>query len=424
MQLYRKILPIKDLFIAAGLPGYLLFLKNILLFFIKRRRDLDEYTAVDDSAFIQIIYISLVFFICLYIIFKDHRKSRFLFSTPQIFLFIYIGVCFVSMLWTPNIFLTGFRAFESLTYLILISIIAYNLFIKLHYQDIIEWCMLWIIWEVFWSLAIGVKFDGLGFLAWPFASVNLSLPMFFFFALLLTRRIYVKYIILVFAILMVKNATFFGIALGLFGFYFGNSRYKGLLFAGTFLVMVTLLFVNVEQLLLHTLFYGREEVSMASTSGRDKVWAIAWEAFLQKPFFGYGFVEGESRILYSKFAGAISTHSFLFSGLLGTGLLGTLFLIIYFFSVFLKAKSTFIPSGIRSAMVSTFIMSTVISLVSPGIGGRVYGSWIPVVLVFTIISSLEYKFSILNHYYNRQKIIKHENNLGNPFFSRLPNSGL
>ena len=104
-------------------------------------------------------------------------------------------------------------------------------------------------------------------------------------------------------------------------------------------------------------------------------------------------MSGESLVLYDKFEGAISTHSFLFSGLLGTGLLGTYFLLLYFGTSFKIVFSRLWPkNNWRVAVISTLIMSLVISLSAPGLGGRVYGSWTSVVLVISILKLLNYKF--------------------------------
>ncbi len=415
MQTKKQLLSLKDLFRAAGLPGYLFFFRNVLYFYATRGRALDEYAAVDNSAMIQILYVIVIFGTSIYIIYREPYKIRVFISSPQIFLLIYVLICFLSMLWTPNLFMTGYRAFESLAYLLLISLVAYNLMTNISPQNIIEWAVLWIIWELIWKIATLVKLGVPLTVTIPFDASRLAIPILFFFALILTKRRLFKYIILVICILSASNKIYFGIVFGLLGFFFGDSKYKGwlILFMGS--VLITMLFVNVEEILKHTLFYGREGVSMSDTSGRDIVWKLAWEAFLQKPFLGYGYVDGETAILYSKFSGAISTHNFLFSGLLGTGLLGTVFLILYFWSTFSKASSSLFPSAkYRPAMVSTFIMGAIISLTAPGVGARVYGSWIPVVLIFTLTSSLHYQFKIAHYLKIIKNTTKHANHLGNP----------
>lgn len=397
MSSNKNILPIHTLFKAAGLPGYLLFSVNVLYFFVTRRRELNDYAAIDDSAIYQIIFILGLFLVSVYLLIKEPQKIKFLFSSPQVFLFLYTIVCFLSMLWTPNLFLTGFRAFESLTYLILISLVAYNLITKVSFHNTIEWAILWVIWDIFWSVALEIKFSGFSYLVWPFRASRLVVPIFFFFALMLSKQNYLKYIILVFSILSFSNKVFIGIALGLIGFVFGDSKAKGWLFLIIVPLLVAIIFVDFEEILLNTVLYGREDVSVTNMSGREKIWEIAWNAFLQEPIIGYGFVSGENLVLYDKFKGAINSHSFLFSGLLGTGITGTLCLLAYFWSAFKKASSKYFPlNKFRPAMVSTVIMSLVVSSSAPGVGSRVYGSWVPVVLAFAIISALQYKFEIIN----------------------------
>mgnify|MGYP000993541696 CR=1 FL=1 len=202
------------------------------MFFATRGRVLGSSDdLIDTSVTIQLIYLAVVFVITFNTLFKDDsKKSKLLFSKPQVFLVGYILVCFLSMLWSSNMKTTGIRAFESLVFLMLISWVVYNLITRLNFQNIIEWAMLYIIWYLIWSILIRIKLLGFGFLIWPFGAARLAIPVFFFIALLLTKRKYFKYVILIFAILSFSNKIFFGISLGLLGFYFGNSKYKGLLF--------------------------------------------------------------------------------------------------------------------------------------------------------------------------------------------------
>lgn len=388
------IAPLKKLFKAAGLPGYLLFFQNILMFLVQRVRDFEQNTALDFSAWAQMAYVGMVFLVCFDILFRQSpHKSKFLFTSPQVFLLGYVMICFVSMLWSPNVMLTGFRAFESLAYLMLISLIVQNLISRLGYQDIVEWGILWIVWHLFWSTLTGIKILGIQYLFWPFGASRLAVPLFFFLALLMAQRKVFKFLIMAFCILSVSNKVYFGIVLGMLGFYYGNSRYRAWMFGGIVSVLFVLVLVDLEELLLSTVFYGREAISMANTSGRDRIWAIAMEGFLQKPLLGYGFVAGENSVLYQNFSSAINTHNFLLSAVLGTGLLGAVLLLLYFRRIYRMASSKAFPaSKWRPAMVGTFLMGLVISMTAPGIGGRVYGSWIPLVLIFTLISGLHLKY--------------------------------
>jgi len=385
-----RTVPLKKLFKAAGLPGYLLFFQNILMFLVTRVRDFEENTALDFSAWTQMAYVGVVFLICFDILFRQRPdKSRFLFSSPQLFLLAYVLICFASMLWSPNVMLTGFRAFESLAYLMLISLVVQNLISRLGFGDIVEWAIFWVVWHLFWSTATGIKIIGLPYLLWPFGASRLAVPLFFFLALLMAKRKIFKYLVIAFCILSVSNKVYFGIVLGMLGFYFGNSKYRALMFGGIVSVFFVLILVDIEELLLSTVFYGREAISMENTSGRDQIWAIAWEGFLQKPLMGYGFVAGENSVLYQSFSSAINTHNFLLSAVLGTGILGAVFLLLYFRRIFLMASSKVFPADRwRPAMVGTFLMGVVISMTAPGIGGRVCGSWIPLVVRVSLSGGL------------------------------------
>jgi O-antigen ligase len=131
---------------------------------------------------------------------------------------------------------------------------------------------------------------------------------------------------------------------------------------------------------------------MRYTSGRNTIWALSWEYYLQQPIFGYGYVAGENNLLFSHFKGVITTHNFILSALIGTGFMGALLLIGYFTSAFFTAISNvFKNSKWKVAFVSTIIMAAIVSLTAPGLGARVYGSWIPVVFMITLISGLKLK---------------------------------
>ena len=154
-----------------------------------------------------------------------------------------------------------------------------------------------------------------------------------------------------------------------------------------FLITLT----DFESLLKSTIFLGREEISIDHASGRSQIWRLAWDSFKERPLLGYSFVSGETIVLHNKFE-VVSAHNFIFSGLIGTGISGTFFLLLYFYSSFKIGLNKYWPqSKLKVAVIGTLIMSLTISLTAPGIGGRLYGSWISVVLIISIITAINYK---------------------------------
>jgi len=385
-------LKLKDFLTVAEFPGYLLLIMPVLSLITTRQRDVSAHTTIDASAFIQILLVFLSFTVAFYFLFLSKKDNPvLLFRSPQIYLYIYILICFISMIWSPNVFITGYRAFESLTYLMLITLVVQRLISRLSYQNIIEWAILWITWSIFWSVIGYVKWAGISYLLWPFRSARLEVPIFFFIAIFLSKRRYLKYLIIAFTLLSISNKVYFGIAFGMLGFFFGNVKYRVLFLIIGFGLAISFALWG-EMVLQNTVFYGRVGIGMEYTSGRNMIWEVSWEHYLHKPFLGYGFVAGENDLLFSNFKGVITTHNFILSGLIGTGMLGAIFLIIYFTSAFKTAVSSVFESGKwKIAFVSTIIMATIISFTAPGVGARVYGSWMPVVFVISLISGLQFK---------------------------------
>jgi len=389
----KNLITFKEFITVAGIPGYLLLIRPIIYLLTSRQRDLAEQAAVvDSSAIFQLIYVFLSFIISFHFLFLSKKDNPvLLFKSPQKYLFIYILICFFSSIWSPDIFLTVYRSFESLTYLLLITLVVQRLITNLSFSNIIEWAILWICWMIFWSIISSMKWGGISYLLWPFNSARLAVPMFFFIAIFLTKRRFNKYLIIAFTLLSFSNKVFFGIAFGMLGFFFGSVKYRSLFLLVGFGLAISFALWG-EMVLQNTLFYGREGIGMEYTSGRNMIWQSSWEYYLHKPFLGHGFVAGENKLLYSNFKGVITTHNFILSGLIGTGIVGTIFLITYFISAFKTATSRIFENGKwKVAFVSTIIMATIISLTAPGIGARVYGSWIPVVFIITLISGFKMK---------------------------------
>jgi O-antigen ligase len=391
-MIQKKALKIKEFFSVAEIPGYVFLAEPVISFISLRQREAEAYASIDLSAIIQMFYVFISFITALYFLFLSPKdKPVLIFKSPQIYLLFYIILCFISMLWSSDIYITGYRAFEAFTSLALITLVVQRLIKKLSYQEIIDWAIIWIIWILIWSILSSMKWAGISYLPWPFKSGRLAVPIFFFFAIFLTRRKIMKYLIVLFTVLSFSNKVFFGIAFGMLGFFYGNVKFRSL-FIILGLGFAIAFSLWGETVLQNTLFYGREGVGMEYTSGRNMIWKGSWEYYTQKPILGHGYVVGESNYLHNNFKRVITTHNFILSGLVGTGILGALSLIAYFFSAFKTSTSSVFNRSIwKVAFVSTIIMAIIVSLTSPGVGARVYGSWTSVVFVITLISGIQYK---------------------------------
>ena len=104
---------------------------------------------------------------------------------------------------------------------------------------------------------------------------------------------------------------------------------------------------------------------------------------------GYGFVAGEREILYeTRGSSVISMHSMLLSSFMGVGIFGPLLLTLYFVSTGILCFFSRVPPHWKFAFLSTICMIFIISMTSPGLGGRVYGAWLPSAIAMTTITVL------------------------------------
>lgn len=396
MKLFYKL---KFFIWAAGLPGALLLFYPLLIVFVTRGRVLENASSVDGSSVIQIAYLGL----CTVVLFREYISKpqgflkKILFRSPFLFLIGYIIICFLSTLWSSNLFLTFYRSFESLIFLLLITMTIKKLIEDYDYSTVIKWS----IWFAFWNLFVGILFRlklvGLSAISIPFLPSRLFFPLFFFLIISLGRKTLPKVVTISIAIIGLSNKIFIGIALGLLSLTHGSLKNKITFIFIVILILFVVAYYGFDKLLLDTLFYGRDSVGIEDASGRKQVWSYLISKSKENPIFGFGFVSGEIQLLNaSAFKGAINAHNSIISALINVGYSGLVVLGLFFISVFnlvfrLKVKS----KKTKSAFIGTIILIFVVSMSAPSLGGRVYGAWIPSVYLISLIVGLKKYYKVI-----------------------------
>jgi hypothetical protein len=380
------LMPLKFLIRQAGWAGYLLFLGDLLQFVFRRQRAAAEYASVDDGATIQILYVVVCFVYAGWYLAspRNRQVSGLLLSNPMVFLVLYIVLCLVSALWSPNPMYSAFMAFQCLSFLMLVVAAVYEVNRRCSSQDVIEWVMLWVVWTISWSVLFSVRSFGVGYL---FSAARLSSGVFFFLALYLCKRRLFGWLVVAFTMLAGARKNYWGIIPGLlFGAVLGDRKSKVLAFAFAGTLTIFILFFGVEDVIQNTLFRGKEGIGWEYTSGRDRMWTLGWELCMQRPLLGYGFVASERDVL-SEMMGqsAQSMHNMLLSAFMAVGFLGPLLLLSYLLGTWILCLSRAILPSWRFAFMATILMVFVVAMTDPGLGGRVYGSWLPSVVVMTAI---------------------------------------
>jgi O-antigen ligase len=109
---------------------------------------------------------------------------------------------------------------------------------------------------------------------------------------------------------------------------------------------------------------------------------------MKRPLCGYGFVAGETEALSEGGAAAITAHNVFLSAFLSVGIVGPLLFLAFFGWLIHVSLRSDLPGNWRPALLGTTIMVLITSIASPGLGARVYGAWVPSVLICMAISTL------------------------------------
>jgi hypothetical protein len=80
---------------------------------------------------------------------------------------------------------------------------------------------------------------------------------------------------------------------------------------------------------------------------------------------------------------------------------GTVLLSIFLVKVITIAGSRYLPTELRTVFLASAILITVQTLGNPGIGSRVYGTWIPAILIISLICLVQqhYEYQYFNDNY-------------------------
>jgi O-antigen ligase len=398
---------ILDFFLLGGVPGALFLFRNFLYVLVLRQREAQEMASVDGAAGVQALFTGLVFLVALYYFIHYDLIRYFIWTSPFKWFFLFYGLGLVSAFWSSDPLLTIYRSLEAIAYALLIFAVVYTLYIKVGAEGLLRWLLWYAVYAIFMGAMGRIKL--LGFQAFglrTFLEQQMNSTPFFFLALLFPLSYWIKIPILSISILSLSNTAYLGMGLGLTALKEGNKYLKAIFFFGGLLVLIVILYVGTTDFLKNTIFFGKKGVGLEYTSGRDKIADLAWTASLERPFSGYGFVAGELEIIsLSRGSGIIGAHNGLLSALLGMGVPGALILLFFLIHMWRVSQSKVFPDLIRSAFYASFLMILVHTLGNPGIGSRVYGAWIPSVLILTVISVLQAHF---------KQMEKYAHHLGNP----------
>ncbi len=387
-------LSIKDFFLSAGLPGYLLLFYPTLIALVSRQRDLSEVSSIDSSATIQVIFTCAAFLASINELIENKTLRILITKSPLKWLFSFILLGFVSTLWSVNVSLTFYRSFENLSFLLLICASLSVVYNKYKSPEIL------IYWVLYYAVLLIITGTLKRSLLWglPFFSIDTLLleqmnsSPFFFLVLLLPVGWMIRSIILSISIFSLSNTAYLGMIFGFFGLTKGRKKTRNLLLSIALILILILVNIGAEVFLQNTIFYGKTGVGLEYTSGRNKLFNIAINEGLKSPILGYGFVAGEVNIITENSNGSIGAHNGVLSAFLGTGIIGVIIFIGFFIKMYNIAKSKVLPEKLKAVFTSSIIFLSVYMLGNPSLGTRVYGAWISSTIIIVLISLIYLHF--------------------------------
>lgn len=388
----------------VGLPGAMLLVYHLLMLFLTRQRSFDDVGVVDVSATAQIILAIFAFFIAVREYLKNHFTRILVWKSPLKWLLFYGFWGMITTLWSVDPAMTVYRAFESIAFLLLLVAIISRLYKLLNIRQIIQWVMYYAVFVIIINLFKRWYAYGLDLSVHTLLMEQMGSTPYFFLALLLPVGWLVKLMVLPISIFSLSNIAYVGMLLGTVALFKGNRRLRILFLIGFAAVLIAIFYFGFNQFLMNTVFYEKKGIGFEYTSGRNQIIKYGWNAILKQPFTGYGFMSGETFIINEQFKGAIGAHNGLLSALLGGGFPAVFLFMMLFLQMSKTANSRYLPAQYKAVFLATVILITIHTMGNPGIGSRVYGTWIPSVMILTLISMVQF------HY----KYATYENNLGNP----------
>lgn len=376
----------KQLAGAGGICGILLIIRPLIYFLFSRQRTLNSYSAVDASALIFILYA----FVCFFVAFKTLSKEKSSFSktlmtrTPLIWFIIYTIYGVISMLWSVNFTLTGFRAFECMAMILLIVAVMQRLFATCTLEKIIDWTILFVTIDIVFSLARIIQWTtNIGVLV---ESSQMMSTVFFFMALYSPRKKWYHYLIIIMAIFSGSTVAYIGMAAGSISILWRKTKFKPIILLGVMLATFTICVIGPEKVLKETVFHDKKAISIEETSGRNHLMEVTIETVEKYPL-GLGFFAGEPAIFYAKGLSAINAHNSLFSAGIGLGYPGIIFMILFLAGVGFTVFSKKITPHYKASLMGCFFVGFLHCMGNPALGSRVYGAWLPVTYLFILICS-------------------------------------
>ena len=245
---------IKNLIKSTSLPGWILLSRPVIYILFSRQRDLNEYSAVDFSAMVFILYAFVAFIVGVNCILRSPVSFGIdtLRKTPLSLFILYSIMGIISMAWSVNPSLSGFRAFECIAMTVLIVSVIQRLFETGRLRYVILWSLFYCTWDTLWSI---IRMS-----QWATDIVMLSeasqmmATSFFYMALYFKPRRWYNYLIIIMSVFSMSTVAYIGMGIGLISAFWEKGRTRLLAVVAAYGLFVAVVGIGPYTILKNTIF--------------------------------------------------------------------------------------------------------------------------------------------------------------------------
>ena len=399
-DLYREF---KNVLKMAGVPGWLLMGYNVVQIVFARQKS--DYAAVDGSALVFAAYALGSGIYCLRNLRKDAFARTFysflMKKTCIRWFMVYTIICAISALWSPNIALSGYRALECMGMLFLNAAVMKNLIRNVNEEGI----MLWSVSYAFVTTMLQILAHLSDNIYITLYSVQFPSTIFFYLVFYYAPKRMMRWPMLVIALACRSTTGYIGMAMGMCSLLYSKKyRFLGV---GLIAIIISLTcIVGGDTFLNNTVFAskggviqnGQFQNDEEATSGRTLIWRKAIEGMVNngKEWYGEGFVAGETLFVQNVIGNqVIGMHNGFLSAFVGTGYIGLFFFILFMLEYTMAVFNKKIPRQYKIVLIAIFFCVFIHTLGNPGLGFRVYGTWMPSMFVIMLTCGLYIKYNYM-----------------------------
>lgn len=399
---------LKNVLILGGKSGWLLLGYYVLQIVFARNKS--DITSVDTSAIIFAVYALGTGAYSIKDLRKDEFSKRFFYlllnKTCIKWFVIYTIICGLSAFWSPKFVLSGYRALECFGLMFLNAAVIKNLLKNLNNEGI----MLWSVTYAFVMMSISaINYVQSGIVLMLYYMQFPSTIFFYLYFYFAPKKI-MKYPMMLIAVFCRSTTGYIGMALGMCSLILGKKKYKAYGFAIGIALIVAIGVMGVDEVLNNTIFASKGGEMMANgqfqfnseqTSGRSDIWepAIAKVIASGREWYGMGFVAGETYFVHDVIGGqVIGMHNGFLSAFVGTGIFGLIFFTLFFCGYIHSVFVNKIPKRYKVLLIAVFFAVLMHTMGNPGLGFRVYGTWMPAMFFVMLTQGLYIKTKYMKGY--------------------------